>query len=277
MVKSFIRKSGTIVGIGLMVLFIVGVGRAQEPDFDHFDLRFGGAWVFGANTDMALLGQRGIGTAIDYRNTLGGDASHTTYRFDGTWRWALKHSLTYTYYNINRNSERVINRDIDFGDQTFSAGADVKSQLDMRLNRFLYRYSLVHNDDINFELGAGLYIDKIDLGLNATTTVGPTVQTQSGAAGFRVPLPTFGVNTDVRLSERWAFIFSADWFYVKLNAWEGAQSDVMFGLKYKILKNWSLGAAYDRFTLNGSGPVKGGTFKVDNSWNSLFGFLSFHW
>ena len=263
-------------------LFAAGGARAEEAaprDYDRFDLRFGGGWVFGADTTVALIGPKGLGSVIDYKDTLDGQTTNGTYRFDGTWRMAKNHSLTYSWYDVNRTGDRVINQQLQIGDdQTYDIGANVHSQLDIKLNRLLYRYSLFRNDDINFDVGGGIYYGKISMTLTADGYAGPNSGVATKAVSLGAPLPTFGVASDCKLSEHWGTFFSADWFYFKVNDWEGSQSDVMMGLTYKIARNWTLGAGYDRFTLDLKGPVNhDSTFKVDNAWNSLFSYLSFHW
>ena len=86
------------------------------------------------------------------------------------------------------------------------------------------------------------------------------------AAGAKILYPRAGVmarlcKLAVRLDVQGARIF-----------------DLQIGLTYAISKHWTLGAAYDRFTINLEGPVNHtATFKVDNAWNSLYSYLSFHW
>ncbi len=274
------RLTGMVVALGLM--FTASSARAEKPparDYDRFDIRVGGGWIFGADTTASLVGPRGLGTVIDYKNTLDGDTTHSTYRFDGTWRMSKKHSLTYSWYDLNRTGERVIDKQIQFGDdQTYDIGAKVNSQLDIKLHRLLYRYSLYRNEDMSFDFGGGLYYGKINMTLTAEGYAGPNSGLAVRSVSLGAPLPTAGVNAECKLTQRIGTFFSADWFYFKVNDWEGAQSDIMIGLTYKLAKNWSLGAGYDRFTLNLQGPVNhDSTFRVDNSWNSLFSYLSFHW
>jgi hypothetical protein len=246
-------------------------------DYDRFDLRFGGGWVFGADTTVSLIGPHGGGTVIDYGNTLDGDTSNAFYRFDGTWRMAPKHSLVYSFYDVNRTGTRAIDRDITFGDQTYAVGAQVDSQLDIRLHRVLYRYSLYRNEQIHFDVGGGLYYGKINMTMTANGFAGPNSGMITKNVSLGAPMPTAGINVECDITPRWGTFFSADLFYFKVNEWEGAQQDAMVGLTYKLARNWTLGAAYDRFNINLKGPVNhDSTFKVDNTWNSLLGFLSFH-
>src|SRR5215471_9664404 len=117
----FNRSLHRWVAAGVLVASLMSAGtlRADESaprDYDRFDLRFGGGWVFGADTQVALVGQRGLGSVIDYKNTLDGQTSNGIYRFDGTWRMAKKHSLTYSWYDVNRTGTRVIDKQLQIGD-----------------------------------------------------------------------------------------------------------------------------------------------------------------
>src|SRR4051812_32508355 len=135
-------KFSRIAALGTLLLMAGVPVHAEDTarDYDRFDIRFGGGWVFGANTDVTLLGARGVGTVIDFDKTLAGDRSDTFYKTEGTWRMAEKHSLNFSWYDVTRKGRRVLNQDVDFGDQTFTAGADISSKLDISLYRLLYRY-----------------------------------------------------------------------------------------------------------------------------------------
>jgi opacity protein-like surface antigen len=254
--------------------------RAEDTatrDYDRFDIRFGAGWVFGAHTDATLLGSRGVGTAIDFDKTLGGDRTDSLYRVEGTWRWAKRQSLNYSWYDVNRTGLRSIAADIDYGDQTFPAGASIASELNINLHRLMYRYGLARTDQVDFDLGAGLYYAKIKTSLTAQTTIGSVAAGTNKTAEIGAPLPTVGALVKCKLNSRWNVLMSADWFYFKVNNWEGDMSDIQFGVEYSLARNWTLGAAYDRFAMGLSGPTGPGDFSVTNSWNSLFSYVSFHW
>src|SRR5436190_7435996 len=145
-------KNGFIAGAGIALCLLTGAGisRAEEPaaerDYDRFDLRVGGGWVFGADTTVSLIGSRGVGAVIDYDKTLDGKTSNSLFRVDGTWNINKHHSLNYTWYDVNRTGLRTLDRDIQFGDTDFPIGASIDSQLDIKLSRFLYRYGLARTD-----------------------------------------------------------------------------------------------------------------------------------
>jgi opacity protein-like surface antigen len=198
-------------------------------------------------------------------------------RVDGTWRWANQHSLNFSWYNVDRTGYKSINDDIQFGDQNFPAGIALASDLNIDLYRLLYRYGLARTEDVDLDVGAGLYYGKIKMSLTADATVGSVSRGTRKATDLGAPMPTAGLLLNAKLTDRLRGIFSADFFYFSFNDWEGSQTDVQIGLEYRLAKNWTLGAAYDRFVLNLEGPAGGGTFDVDNAWNSLFSYVAFHW
>ena len=245
--------------------------------YDMFDLRAGGGWVFGADTEVTVIGKRGLGTAVDFDQTLGGDSSKGFFRLDGTWRWSQKNSLNFTWYQVNRSGSRVLNQQIDFGDKVFDVGAGVDSELDMGIYKMLYRYGVARTDQIDFDLGAGLYVANIKTALTATTSFGSTTVGTSQESVLTAPLPTVGMQVDCKLTPKLHFLVLTDLFYFKYNDWEGSMGDLQTGLEYRFARNWSIGAAYDRLNLNLSGPVDPGSFSVRNGWNSLYSYVAFHW
>jgi len=251
---------------------------APARDYDRFDLRVGGGWVFGADTTVSLIGQSGAGTVIDFDKTLSGETSNSLFRVDGSWNWSKRHGLAYSWYDVNRTGRRIIDEDIDFGDQVFPVGADISSQLDIKLNRLAYRYGLVRSEEVNLDLGGGIYYANIGMTLTANGNVGSVADGTSKAASLKAPMPTAGLNLECKLAKRLFGTFAADFFYFSYNDWQGSLTDVQIGLAYKIARNWTLGAAYDRFVIGLDGPSGNDThFKVDNAWNSLYSYLSFHW
>ena len=249
------KTNNVFLLVTLLLGMIATTSRAEETapvrDYDRFDLRVGGGWVFGADTAVSLIGQRGVGTVIDYDKTLDGQTSNSLFRIDGTWNINKRNSLNYTWYDVNRTGMQTIDRDIDSGDQTFPVGATINSQLDIKLNRLLYRYGLARTDQINFDIGGGIYYANISMTMSAVGNIGALDAGASKAVSLQAPMPTAGVNLECKLSKRWSTTFSADWFYFAYDNWQGAQTDIQIGLAYKIAKNWTLGAAYDRFTIIG--------------------------
>jgi hypothetical protein len=274
-IKRFACIFSAIVGL---ISGVVHADDAAPRDYDRFDLRLGGGWVFGANTTVSLIGQRGIGTVIDYDKTLDGETTNSLFRVDGTWNMAKRHGLTFSWYDVNRTGLRTISHDIDFGDTTFPVGASINSQLDIKLSRLIYRYGIARTNEVDVDFGGGIYYANIGMTLTAVGNVGSIADGTSKSTALKAPMPTAGMNVVCKLSPRWDATFASDVFYFSYNDWQGALTDLQFGLAFKIAKNWTLGAAYDRFVINLEGPVRESAhFKVDNAWNSLYSYLSFHW
>jgi hypothetical protein len=256
----------------------VGAEESATRDYDRFDLRVGGGWVFGADTTVSLIGARGVGTVIDFDKTLDGETSNSLFRVDANWNWAKRHGVSYTWYDVNRTGYRAIGQDLEFGDQTFPVGATLNSQLDIKLNRLMYHYGLARNEEVNLDIGGGFYYANIGMTLTAIGNFGSITDGTSKAVSLKAPLPTAGLKLEYKWTPRLSSTFLADFFYFSYNDWEGALTDIQFGLAYKITSHWTLGAAYDRFVINLEGPSGDEShFQVDNAWNSLYSYLSFHW
>ena len=112
-------------------LALAGAARAQEKLPDTFSLRLGGYNIRNADTVMRLDANNApLGTYIDFADTLGGERKATIVRMDGLYRFNERHGLGFSWYQMKLTGSRVLERDIQWGGQTFPAG----SQVDSRLN-----------------------------------------------------------------------------------------------------------------------------------------------
>jgi len=95
-------------------------------------------WTFGAGaffpktTTQAQLtsNNTGVGASIDFEDTLDMARSKTVPTLYGRWRINQRWRIDAEYFQLNRTSERVIDRQIQWGDQTFAANTTVSAKFD---------------------------------------------------------------------------------------------------------------------------------------------------
>ena len=109
---------------------------------DRFMMRGGANFIWNADTNMRLSGERGIGTTINYSDTLKAPQTDTGGRVDAYFRFNPRHSIGFTWYRVGRDGLNAIDRSIDFGNVTFPIGAAVKSSLDIALYQLLQLFLL---------------------------------------------------------------------------------------------------------------------------------------
>jgi hypothetical protein len=139
----------------------------------------------------------GTGTEINFEDDLGSDARKTSFRASGYWRFGRHGRFDFGVLTFSRSAERVISRDIQFGDHVYHAGATIDSRFTATQVDAYYAYSFVNTGE--FELGAKLGFSalfnsvKLD-GTGSITGPGGTVSgNRSGDSRSVVaPIPAIG-------------------------------------------------------------------------------------
>ena len=245
---------------------------------DRFMMRGGANFIWNADTNMRLSGERGIGAIINYGDTLKGEETATVPRVDAYFRFNDKHSIGFTWYRVGRDGLNAIDRSIDFGNVTFPIGAAVQSSLNISLYELYYNYSFYHNEKVELAASAGFYITEISGSLTAVTTVGSLINAGTkSASDLLAPLPQFGFLMRYYITPRLNTELRANIFYVNVGSWTGSLADLYIGMEYRLFKHFGIGGAVNRLNVNVEGPVgETATFKVDNSWNTAFVYGSFY-
>jgi hypothetical protein len=171
-----------------LMLGIASAVQAEEPQSraeeaqsdnafpDRWMVRGGWNFVFDANTTFGINSDNGVSASADFANLLGGETQDNSWRIDSLYRFNQKHSLGFTYYDVDRTGDRVLLQDITIDNVTYSAGAQVHSELEIKLYRLFYNYSFYQNDKVELGLSGGMYVASIGVTLNAnlTCTGGPS-------------------------------------------------------------------------------------------------------
>ena len=149
-----------------MLCAVPSVLRAEEttpPEKtdNKLMLRGGWAYVFGSTATVAVGGPvLGVGTSVDFTNTLGGDTSTDAFRFDGLYRFNDRHAVGFSWYRVGLSGAKSLNQDILINDENVGAGASTQTDLSFNAYRLLYNYSFYRNDKVELGLSPGLYMVK---------------------------------------------------------------------------------------------------------------------
>lgn len=275
----------------LSVLLLLPMQSAADEETpqselpDRFMIRGGYLFVFGADTDIQLNGSRGVGTAIDFNRTLGGQTDYSGFRIDSMYRFNDRHSLGISYYRVLRDANRTIDTDLNVKDITIAAGAHVTSSLNFDLWRLVYNYSFYRNEKVELGISPSLYMLKLKFNIagdatcnSSSSTATPNCAGQPTSLGtanekVTVPLPSLGAYFNYHITQKLMSQARFDWFYLKVgNSFEGSMFEFYAGLEYRLFTHFSLGASYDRLQANvdlhkatGSSGVG-----INNAWNTVF-------
>lgn len=274
------RILATVTVLSACLPLLVQAEEPSDPQLpDRFMIRGGWGYVFNADTTFSINGDRGIGTAVDYSRNLGGQREDNFWRIDSTYRFNPKHSVGFSYYDVSRKGDRVVNSDITINDTTFAAGGQVQSELNIQMYRFFYNYSFHHDEKVELAGSAGLYFANIGTSFasNLTCTGGTVCGTgtplvaESQSNRLIAPLPTIGFLVNYNFTPRLQAQARFDWFYVETAQFKGAMNEMYLGLEYRLFQHFALGTAFDRLQIdlkyNGD---KSDGWRIENDWNLLY-------
>ena len=238
--------------VSAVLLSSAGVADAQTHERGPLDataiLDFGG---FFSSTDIRvrLDGEGGrVGDSIDFDDAFGLDRFER-FRFDGLWRIKGKHSIRGTYFKNNNTATRELDRDIDFGDETYPLGAATTARWELEVMQISYDYTFKRND--NYELAAGIGVHLLDakLGLDSTITgAGGSASREISQTGSTdAPLPVLGLRGIWRLPHDFYFTAQAQYFYVDYDDYNGSLSDLKATVVWQATPRFGLGLGYNDF------------------------------
>ena len=203
----------------------------------------------------AVMGQPG--SEVDIESLLGLSERETVSQFDVMYRIANYHRISFNFSQWDRSGSEILGQDIQFGDETFTAGSTVFSDIDTSIWRLEYGYSLLLDSQKEVGLSAGIHQTSIDAelfepvtGRRATSEAIPT-------------LPVIGAFGSVALGERTTLMADAHIFRLDTDRYEGRLNSVRIELQYR-LGNIGLGIGYSYYAM-----------RLDSSHDDLRGSLKF--
>ncbi|MGE3155011.1 MAG: hypothetical protein AB7G48_10565 [Nitrospiraceae bacterium] len=277
------RMMSVWLSVLALILLVPDFGRAEgeiQPELpDRFMIRGGYGLVFNADTIFRFNGASGVGATVDFADTLGGSRDDSFWRIDAQYRFNDRHSLGFSYYDVDRDGNRTLTQDITIGDTTYAAGGAIQSKLDIQLYRLIYNYSFYHNDKVELGISPGLYVAKLDtlFAGNLVCAGGPScaggtiVASSVESQKLTVPLPSIGVLLNYNITTRLKAQLRFDWFYLEVNTLKGSMNEFYAGLEYRLFKHFAVGGAFDRLSIDVDyKPKDESGWGVRNDWATAF-------
>ncbi|BCA53066.1 DUF481 domain-containing protein [Nitrospira sp. KM1] len=270
-----------LVGLLLGSFFLSPMVQAEEtgdpPLPEKLMVRGGWAYVFGATVNAGVAGPvLGLGTTVDFTNTLGGRSSTDAFRVDTLYRFNDRHALGFSWYRVGLGGEKALNQQIQIRDNIVAAGAATQTSLSLNTYRLLYNYSFYRNDKVELGVSPGLYMMRTTFNFAAQGTINGVVNnTTLVNEQITLPLPSIGFVANYNITPRLAFQSRYDFFYLSINKYTGAMFEFYAGLEYRLFKHFALGAAYDRLQASLRGDGNQG-FNIDFSYNLAYVYASLY-
>jgi len=212
---------------------------------DRFFVGFGGYYAT-SNTSAQLLSSAGVGTVVDFEQTLGLADREWTPQGLARWRFSDNWRLELEYFSLHRNSSTNIDVQIDWGDQTFPIGTRIDSKFDIDDTRLSVGYSFFKRPDKEVGVAFGLHLASIDASL-ASSTGG-----QSQGGKVLAPLPVFSIYGQCAFTDRWALNARFDSFSLEYGAYGGSIFSSGVDVLYQPWRHIGFGLGYRSLIIDGS-------------------------
>lgn len=210
--------------------------ESAELPWERFSVKLGGT---GTTLDSsARVGTAGVGLEIDFEEALGLESSSFVFRLDALYRSSknLKHTFGFSYFDLRRDSTKVLTEEIEFGGETFTVGQQVDSFYNLRIFRGDYRYSFLLDERVDLTVGLGLYVMPLEVGIEASTVnreeMTPVLPVLS--LGFN-----FVITPKVFLKQQYGV------FYLEYDNFEGGMTSANIAVEYNAFENIGFGLAFD--------------------------------
>jgi hypothetical protein len=218
--------------IGWLLMSMLPLNAAfAADDWPRFEIRAAG-YITDINADMNIDSSTGgSGSNIDLEDELGIEDGLEELRLDFRWRFAPRHAVDFAYYDISRDGQHVIERQLDIGDETYDIGTDLNSSIDFKVYKASYAYSFSHTEKSDAALSIGLHI--IDLGVAFKgDLIGIPVNRYS--ADVALPLPVVGGQYARHLGGRFWINLDVDLFAIEYEDYKGSLWDANLTLDIDI-------------------------------------------
>lgn len=235
----------------LVVCGMLGAASAAERNPLESKFIVDAGW-FLMSTDMRVrvdgetTGE--TGSDVDFDDTFGiGDFDR--FRAEASWRIAPRHLIRGMYFQNNRSGTRSINRDVEFGEETFPVGADVTARSELTVAQLSYEYAFLRRENYEVAGGIGVHYVEIGLGLDASVTAqgGTTSRSLREDASTKAPLPVLGVRGLWRLSDSFYLTGQLQYFYLEFDPYKGSLVDLKATIVWQPTDHFGIGLGYNDF------------------------------
>ncbi len=195
----------------VLTLFATGPARADFPSDvpDRFKMQAGGVDA-GFDTQGSLsLSDGPAGVFVNFEDVFDLPLSKQFWYTEGFYRFSQKGYVDFGYVDFNRKARNVIEEDIDWGNVTFLADAQVDASFGSTFIYAAYRHDFLQLDQVHISGSAGFSYLDLKTGLSATGNVvdqdgNPISGKYERDVEVKFPVPLLGLQLDWKLTKHTA-------------------------------------------------------------------------
>lgn len=191
---------------------------------------------YSRNATTAALGPSGGGTgvSVDFEETLDLSDREATPMLGVVWRATERWRMEVEYFELKRDATRRLSGDLEWGDETYTAGSDVDSTFNVSDTRISAGYSFFRTRDKELGAGVGLHISKLEASLGTTNIA-------TEGSDVTAPLPVINLYGAFALTDTWAIRLRTDWLSLTYGDYSGDIRDMSIDVNYQPWRHMGLG------------------------------------
>ena len=224
--------------------------KAPNPLTDPFQVTLGSFFVT-TEPIIQLNGESRSGDRLDWASEFGGlDADRL--RLDCHWRFSDRQKIRVAVFSASRRHSEVLDRDIDWGDETYPAHAEVEADFSFSILEVAYQHAIVRRQNYEVEATLGLHYTSLKASLDAEAEAsgGTLAADLSESARLDAPLPVLGLGAMLSLPHDFWLDASAQFFALSVGDYDGHLQSYRVALTWQP-KSWlGVGLGYNLFEID---------------------------
>ena len=219
-----------------------GVSVDQSKVLDRWTLRIGG-YLTGLDTKIRLDSPTGgEGTTVSLEDDLGFDSSQSVPRFSLGVILGQRHQITGGYYKTDRDSTTTLQRDIEWGDETFPINIDIGAFYNTEFVNLAYTYWFYSSESTSLGITGGLVYASLGAGAGIAA-VGQGISVEEDIS-TDVPVPQLGFSVNQYLGKRFVFTGTLGYINFNLDDFDGSVATALVGVEHRTWNYFGFGLGY---------------------------------
>jgi hypothetical protein len=208
------------------MLLASGMAQASEMPW-RIGLETGAVWQ--NRNDVQIPGDTGTRFSLD---ELAGDGPYPFVRLELTYEIDSKHSLRFLLAPFEYTETGILDKNVDFAGQNFTAGQSTEAGYRFNSYRATYRYRFHDSENWQWHIGGTLKVRDAEISLKQGN-----VYASDDNLGI---VPLVHLYGEYQASDRWSFILDLD----GLASPQGRAFDLGLLARYDLDKQWYLAGGY---------------------------------
>lgn len=209
------------------ILLLLSSHVQAEKSRWNLGLETGAVWQ--SYNDVQIPGNTGTRFSL---SDLAGNDPLPFFRLELFYQLKDKHQLRFLIAPLAYTENGVLDKNVDFDDQSFAAGLNTEATYKFNSYRATYRYLFHDGPKWRWRVGGTLKIRDAEIALK---------QQDVSASNSNVGIvPLLNLYGDYKLADKWRFIVDFD----GLASPQGRAIDLGLKVNYDIDKNWYLGGGF---------------------------------